>query len=254
VTALSDQAWAEICAAAKRPPDAEARTVLAAILFDEYPAFAYPREHVLDQHWEEIVRHPGHPSRQVSLVPAVPIDCRIGRPAPPEGLSDRERSLFEKLAFSRRPNWFSGSEQILAAYVSTAIACEDLQAQLRKARPGTSDRYVKLSRLHRQQAMLAASLAVKLRLVPSSKTDKHLPNDGDRPLPDMGYPLQANRAPDDVSADVNGERSFEALRQRMHEGGRAFRHVLDEPPETVLPATLAAVEAPDELQIDGGVR
>jgi hypothetical protein len=74
--------------------------------------------------------------------------------------------------------------------------------------------------------MLAASLAVKLRLVPSSKTDKHLPNDGDRPLPDMAYPLRTNRAPDDVSADIDGERSFAALRQRM--GDRAFRQ--DDPP------------------------
>jgi hypothetical protein len=43
---LSDQAWADICAAAGRAPDAEARGVLSAILFEEYPAFHYDRERV----------------------------------------------------------------------------------------------------------------------------------------------------------------------------------------------------------------
>jgi hypothetical protein len=46
--ALSDQAWAKICAAAGRPADTdiEARAALAALLFDEYPAFAYDRERI----------------------------------------------------------------------------------------------------------------------------------------------------------------------------------------------------------------
>jgi hypothetical protein len=37
---LTDAAWAEICAAAKHAPDAEARAFLSAVLFEEYPAFA----------------------------------------------------------------------------------------------------------------------------------------------------------------------------------------------------------------------
>lgn len=46
VDALSDQAWADICAAAGRTPDVEARAVLSAILFEEYPAFHYDRKRV----------------------------------------------------------------------------------------------------------------------------------------------------------------------------------------------------------------
>jgi hypothetical protein len=42
---LSDQAWADICAAAGRTPDAGAHAELSKILFDDYPAFAYDREH-----------------------------------------------------------------------------------------------------------------------------------------------------------------------------------------------------------------
>ena len=45
---LSDEAWADICDAAGRSPDVEARATLSAILFDEYPAFAYNREHVAE--------------------------------------------------------------------------------------------------------------------------------------------------------------------------------------------------------------
>jgi hypothetical protein len=47
-TALTNTAWAKIRAAAKRKPeaDAEARAMLARLLFDEYPAFAYDRERV----------------------------------------------------------------------------------------------------------------------------------------------------------------------------------------------------------------
>ena len=32
------------------------------------------------------MRHPGHPSRQIGMVPIVPVDCRIGLPAPPPEL------------------------------------------------------------------------------------------------------------------------------------------------------------------------
>lgn len=45
--ALTDQAWADICAAAgPHRPDAEARAALSAVLFEEYPAFAYDHERV----------------------------------------------------------------------------------------------------------------------------------------------------------------------------------------------------------------
>jgi hypothetical protein len=167
------------------------------------------------------MRHPGHPSRQIGMVPIVPVDCRIGRPVPPPELSDRERELWEKLGLSRRPNWFSGSEQILAAYVTVALACEDLQAKLRKTKAGMSERYLKLLRAHRLQATFAAALATKLRLVPLSKTDKHLPNDGYRPLPNMMgyYSEQARELEDEVSRAVDGERSFEKLRAHMQRNG-----------------------------------
>src|SRR5262245_39746769 len=44
--ALSDQDWTDICTAADRTPDAEARKRLSTILFKEYPAFAYDRKRV----------------------------------------------------------------------------------------------------------------------------------------------------------------------------------------------------------------
>jgi hypothetical protein len=44
--ALSDEAWARICAAAEHTPDAGTRERLSAILFEEYPVFHYDRERV----------------------------------------------------------------------------------------------------------------------------------------------------------------------------------------------------------------
>jgi len=44
--ALSDEAWARICAAAERTADAGTRERLSTILFEEYPVFHYDRERV----------------------------------------------------------------------------------------------------------------------------------------------------------------------------------------------------------------
>jgi hypothetical protein len=48
-SALTNTAWAKICAAAEYRPKAEAaaRAMLSAVLFDEYPVFAYVRERVI---------------------------------------------------------------------------------------------------------------------------------------------------------------------------------------------------------------
>src|SRR5262245_15691239 len=42
--ALSDQAWADICAAAGRSPDDAGRAAMSALLYEEFPAFRYDRE------------------------------------------------------------------------------------------------------------------------------------------------------------------------------------------------------------------
>src|SRR5215469_8452578 len=108
----------------------------------------------------------------LTVVPAGEIDVRLGRPPAPERLSDEERELWERLAFSRRPGWFSGAEAILESYVCTIVHVQKIEAALRKAKPGTGERYQKLARAHRQSVALAASLATRLRLTPSSKLDK----------------------------------------------------------------------------------
>ena len=110
-------------------------------------------------------------------------DRRSPRPsAAPEQLSDEERALWEKLTFSRRPGWFAGAELLLESYVTTTLHCQRLEAALRKAKLGTSDRYQKLARMHRQAVALAATLATRLRLTPHAKLDKRTPTDGDMPV------------------------------------------------------------------------
>jgi len=118
----------------------------------------------------------------LTVVPAAEIDVRVGRPPASERLSAEERALWEKLAFSRRPGWFSGAESLLESFVTTTLHCQRLETALRKVKPGTSERYQKLARLHRQSTALAASLATRLRLRPSSKLDKRTPTDGELPV------------------------------------------------------------------------
>src|SRR5215471_18193948 len=111
----------------------------------------------------------------LTVVPAAEIDVRVGRPPAPERLSAEERARWEKLTFSRRPGWFSGAESILESYVVTVSQVQGLEAALRKAKPGTSERYQKLARPHRQSTALAATLATRLRLTPHSKLHKSQP-------------------------------------------------------------------------------
>jgi len=118
----------------------------------------------------------------LTVVPTGEIDVRLGRPPAPERLSAEERALWEKLTFSRRPGWFSGAETILESFVTTTLHCQRLEAALRKTKPGVSERYQKLARLHRQSTALAATLATRLRLTPHSKLHKSQPTDGDLPV------------------------------------------------------------------------
>jgi hypothetical protein len=118
----------------------------------------------------------------LTVVPAAELDVRAGRPLAPERLSDEERELWEKLTFSRRPGWFSGAESLLESFVTTTLHCQHLEAALRKTKPGTSERYLKLVRVHRQSVALASTLATRLRLTPHSKLHKSQPTDGELPV------------------------------------------------------------------------
>jgi hypothetical protein len=118
----------------------------------------------------------------LAVVPAEHVDVRRGRPPAPEQLSEAERELWERLTYSRRPGWFAGAETLLESFVTTTIQCQHLEAALRKTKPGTSERYAKLMRMHRQAVALAATLGTRLRLTPHSKLDKTQPQDGDLPV------------------------------------------------------------------------
>jgi hypothetical protein len=74
----------------------------------------------------------------LAVIPGAEIDVRLGRPPAPERLSADERALWDKLTHSRRPNWFAGGEELLEAYVATVIQLQQIEAALRKVKPGTS--------------------------------------------------------------------------------------------------------------------
>jgi hypothetical protein len=117
-----------------------------------------------------------------AVVSPVPIDARVGRPPAPEHLSGHAKELWQKLTFSRRPGWFSGSEDLLAAYVATVMQVRPLDRALSKMKPSTSERYVALMRQWRQVLDTAGTLGTRLRLTPSSKLDKRTPQDGNLPV------------------------------------------------------------------------
>ena len=91
-------------------------------------------------------------------------------------------SVLAQHEWSPVPGWFSGAEAILESYVTTVSQVQRLEAARRKAKEGTGDRYQKLVRMHRQSVALAASLATRLRLTPSSRIDKRTPVDGIEPI------------------------------------------------------------------------
>jgi hypothetical protein len=115
----------------------------------------------------------------------VDIDVRQsgGRPPPPERLSVDEAALWEQLVASRRPGWFAGAEAVLETYVLTVVQTRQIEAALRRLKPGTDGRYQKLARLHRQCVAQSSLLAVRLRLTPGARIAWTQPVSGDSPLP-----------------------------------------------------------------------
>jgi hypothetical protein len=60
-------------------------------------------------------------------------------------------------------------------------AADGIEAKLRKTKR-TGEQCERLVRMHRQTAMLCASLATKLKLVPSSRLDRRTPTDSELPV------------------------------------------------------------------------
>jgi hypothetical protein len=118
----------------------------------------------------------------LAVVPGAEIDVRQGRPEAPQRLSAEECVLWDTLTHSRRPGWFNGALGLLETYCVTVIQLQQIELALRKLKPGTSERYLTLARLHRQSAALAATLATRLRLTPHSRIDKTQPSDGELPV------------------------------------------------------------------------
>ena len=121
-------------------------------------------------------------SAALSVVPQDEVDVRRGRPPAPERFLATERVLWDKLVCARRPGWFSGAEELLESYVVIVCQVQQIEAALRKLKPGAGDRFMKLSKLHQHSVALTSSLATRLRLSPHSRVQKSQPTDGDLPL------------------------------------------------------------------------
>jgi hypothetical protein len=85
------------------------------------------------------------------------------------------------LIASRRANWFAGAEAILECYCTTVSHLQQVETWLGQMQPD-HERYVELVRLRLGLVGQLASLAVKLRLVPSSRLDRRTPPTGLSPV------------------------------------------------------------------------
>jgi hypothetical protein len=169
---------------------------------------------------------------------------------PPQELNAAERELWERVVFSRRPQWFAGSESLLQSYVTLTVHCQEIEKQLRMTKPRADGSYERLARLHRQTVTQCTSLARSLRLTVQSRLDKTIRADGDEPL--AGVPAPWHRTPQlravPDAADSSGERRFSDLLRAEDRGvevvTRALTGEVTIPPMTAA-ASLAASEAVD---------
>ncbi len=104
------------------------------------------------------------------------------RPAPPKGLSPRERAQWTAIVAGLRPDWFEAETlPLLAEYVRTAELCTRLARELRKVEV-LDKRFAELSRRKLMATNMLLRLATKLRLTIQSstttRTNKHTGGSG----------------------------------------------------------------------------
>jgi hypothetical protein len=97
VANVSDQGWADTCAAAGRTPGDEVRAELAAVLFDEYPAFAYDRKRALAAR--------NRAERMLKNLAAFAADHQAQFPRADEIKTERDRFYIERLRRRAEAVW-----------------------------------------------------------------------------------------------------------------------------------------------------
>ena len=92
------------------------------------------------------------------------------RPAPPAGLTARERRQWNEITAALRPDWFEAENlPLLAEYVRAAELCTRLARELRKVEV-CDPRFAGLSRQRMMATNMLLRLATKLRLTIQAST------------------------------------------------------------------------------------
>jgi len=104
------------------------------------------------------------------------------RPAPPAGLTARERRQWNEITAALRPDWFEAENlPLLAEYDRTAAQCTRLARELRNVEV-CGPRFAGLSRQRMLEINVLLRLATKLRLTIQSstttRTNKHTGGSG----------------------------------------------------------------------------
>ena len=129
------------------------------------------------------MRKRGRVSAAAIGVAPVRIDAKE-RPAPPTGLTPRERAQWTAIVAGLRPDWFEAETlPLLAEYVRTAELCTRLSRELRKIEV-LDPNFAMLSRQRMMATNMLLRLATKLRLtIQSSTTTRTTKHGGGSGLP-----------------------------------------------------------------------
>jgi hypothetical protein len=118
------------------------------------------------------MQQPGRKSTAaLSVIPRTAIE----RPLPPEGLSEAEAALWNRVTATKPPEWFLPDVlPVLAGYVRASIKAEAMAAALAKFKgvpvnPIKFRRYMEINKAHDQAERLVATMGTKLRLTPQSR-------------------------------------------------------------------------------------
>ena len=103
----------------------------------------------------------------LSVVPVQP----LGRLQPPEGLSDSERALWQRVVDSKPADWFGeDSAPLLVEYVRCKSECDELHAQVEAALAGGEAKEIKdAMQLRDMSARRLLSIGTKMRLTQQSR-------------------------------------------------------------------------------------
>jgi len=132
--------------------------------------------------WESGLEHRQRGRKSgAALSVVIPVDARRAPSPPPVRLTEAEKELWTALIRSRRAGWYLGAEAILESYCRTVTQLHQVEKWLGRMGPDHK-RFAEILRLRVALVGQLCSLAVKLKLTPSTRLDRRTPHTGLYPV------------------------------------------------------------------------